>query len=200
MVLKKNQLDEPDFENDSFSIGEFMSFEFDEKVELVEGKIKFMGYTNSVHASLLVWLATHFYSWNEERDWGHVLAGDAGIRTKNKPATARGAEVVCISHETYSKVSAKGKVIDVGPELVIEIISPSNTFSNIQTKIREYFQIGSTEVWTVDPEVNTITAYDAPNQCRIYDMECGKPASSPQFKGLEISLEKMQRKIDALSS
>jgi len=52
----------------------------------------------------------------------------------------------------------------VSPELVIEMISPSQTFGDMTRKAEDYLNAGIPRVWIVDPQAKSITVYypDAP--------------------------------------
>jgi len=185
-------------DNQTYSLEAFMAMDFEEKVELVSGKIIFMGWNNTIHATIVSWLGAIFQDWARINKWGLILTGDAGIETKSHPPTARGADIICISFPTYSKVQKKGKIIDTGPELVIEIVSPSNSWDDIHTKVKEYFTMGTREVWVVSPKHCTITAYTAPNEPRVYSLDGEKVAKTAQLPGLEISLENLREHLSLL--
>ena len=53
----------------------------------------------------------------------------------------------------------KGGYLDVAPELVVEIMSPSDRGSDVKQKLREYFSIGVRLVWVADPTDRTVEAY-----------------------------------------
>ena len=111
------------------SLDQFMSTDFEERVELVDGKLVYMGWNNFTHATLIGWLSRLLGNWAEPLEWGFIGSGDAGIQIKGgERATARGADVLCISYARHAKVQRKGVIIDVGPELIIEVASPSNTW------------------------------------------------------------------------
>lgn len=42
--------------------------------------------------------------------------------------------------------------LDVAHELVVEILSPHDSWSNVTQKLREYFAIGVQLIWVVDPQ------------------------------------------------
>ena len=50
------------------------------------------------------------------------------------------------------------------PTLAVEIISPSNTPAEMDTKLREYFQSGCKMAWLLYPETRTLRAYRSPEQ------------------------------------
>lgn len=182
-------------EDKLYTLDEFLGMDFDEKVELVEGKIIHMGYTNFVHAMLTSWLSHILTSWSEEADWGWITGGDSGVLTKQNPDSARGADLACISFERYAKVQRKGKVIDVGPELLIEIVSPSNTWNEIEDKVGEYFAIETGEVWVVSPKHRRVTVYLAPDKPVVYDAAKHDTVISEQLPGFELPLKKMAKLI-----
>lgn len=49
--------------------------------------------------------------------------------------------------------------IEGPPEIVVEIISPSNIFSDRNTKKKAYLEFGVTEYWIVDPGNQTLEIY-----------------------------------------
>jgi Uma2 family endonuclease len=52
----------------------------------------------------------------------------------------------------------------IPPELVIEIISPGQTFGQLAEKATDYLEAGVSRVWVVDPQARSITVFypDAP--------------------------------------
>lgn len=61
-------------------------------------------------------------------------------------------DVVWISAERLARIPEDAEASPVMPELVIEVLSRSNTRSEIEEKRRVYFAGGAEEVWTCDPE------------------------------------------------
>jgi Uma2 family endonuclease len=57
------------------------------------------------------------------------------------------------------------------PDLAVEILSPSNTSTDITRKIRDYFKAGSTLVWVAYPETREVYVYTSPKDVRILDGE-----------------------------
>jgi Uma2 family endonuclease len=62
---------------------------------------------------------------------------------------------------------------EVVPDLAIEIISPSNTASEVLNKIRDYFRTGVRRVWVVYPVEGQVYIYDTPTSVRILSLEAG---------------------------
>jgi len=76
------------------------------------------------------------------------------------------------------------------PDLVIEILSPSNTVIEMNRKLNIYREAGVPEIWIVDPEEKQVEVYRlsgdryAPQILRMGDV-----LKSAQFPGFEIPLE-----------
>ncbi|MBN6205915.1 Uma2 family endonuclease [Ralstonia pickettii] len=54
------------------------------------------------------------------------------------------------------------------PELIVEILSPSNQSHDVITKLNIYMEYGVKEYWIVNPMLNTITVY-ALNDEKMYE-------------------------------
>ena len=94
----------------------------------------------------------------DEHDLGIVAAGEVGIYTRRNPDTVRGADVVFISHGRNRQRSSSG-YLDVAPDLVVEILSPNDRWTDVMDKLREYFAIRVRLVWVADPGARSVFAY-----------------------------------------
>ncbi len=59
------------------------------------------------------------------------------------------------------------RVAMYGPDLAVEILSPSNTAEEMARKTRDYFSAGTQLVWIVDPDTQTIAVYAQPESPTI---------------------------------
>ena len=66
-------------------------------------------------------------------------------------------DLVYISEENKNIITHRA--IEGTPDLVVEIISPSNTFTDRYTKKKAYQKIGVKEYWIVDPASRTLEIY-----------------------------------------
>lgn len=192
----------PPQEDRLYTWEEFLRMDFDESVELVEGRIVRMGWNNETHAMIIAWLIRVLGMWAERANWGWILGGDAGILTKKDPDTTRGADLIGISFGRHARISPerKGKVVDVGPELIVEVVSPSNTWDDIQTKLAEYFALGTNEIWVVGPNQKAITVYTAIDQPRVFTADKDDVLTSIQLPEFELRVGEMGNLIDKLQA
>jgi len=101
---------------------------------------------------------------------GYIAVGEVGILISKDPLRIRSADVVYISKERLPE-KPKG-ILETPPELVIEIISPSNTYSEIEGKIFDYLRAGVDRVLIVDPAVRRATLFEkGKREARIYNFD-----------------------------
>jgi Uma2 family endonuclease len=136
--------------------------------ELIDGKIVPMTPTSPEHGRVEVNAAALLKAWAQTRRAGGVLAGEVGIYTQRNPDRVRGADVVFISDERYARRDPQRGYLDVAPELIIEVLSPDDRVIGLTEKLREYFAIGVTLVWVLDPFGRRVYAYRAPTELREY--------------------------------
>lgn len=80
------------------------------------------------------------------------------------------------------------------PEIIIEIISPSNQAHDLVKKLNLYMQHGVKEYWIVNPLLNTVQIYGLNEEGQYHQVEVFKEtgiAHSEILKGFSINLEEM---------
>ena len=128
--------------------------------ELVEGRIVPMSPTGGRHSIIEGNVVHELKKFVSTKRVGSVLSGEVGIFTKRNPDTVRGADVAFISKKRLPHEAPTG-FLEVPPELVVEIISPSNPRKEIDEKIKEYLNIGVKWVWLIDPKNRSCTVYNS---------------------------------------
>lgn len=96
-------------------------------------------------------LATHLSTFVKERQLGIVLLAPRDVLIQQDPLRVRQPDVLFLSAErtgvrNASDLSRRVKVDDP-PDLVIEVLSPSNTPRDIEERLADYQSIGVPEVW-----------------------------------------------------
>lgn len=138
-----------------------------ERCELVEGKIVPMSPTGELHGSY----EGNFYyairSFLYDQNIGKVRVGEVGIYIRRNPDTIRAADVLFISNERYAQKKSQS-YLDVAPELVVEVLSPADSLSEVMQKLREYFSIGVRLVWIADPQAKIVYAYRSTTDVREF--------------------------------
>jgi Uma2 family endonuclease len=129
-----------------------------EPCELVEGRIESMTPTGFVHGDVESELVTALRAWSKTSRRGKVVGGEVGLYLRRNPDTVRAADVLYISFERLDRRGPSG-YLDVPPELVVEVLSPDDRWSEVMQKLEEYLAFGIDRVWIVDPRLRQVFAY-----------------------------------------
>ncbi|NPA54058.1 MAG: Uma2 family endonuclease, partial [Aquificae bacterium] len=124
--------------------------------EIIDGEIKEMAPAGFEHGKYEYKFA--FFFEKHLKDKGYISVGEVGILISKNPLRIRGADIVYISKKR-TKEEPKG-ILEIPPDLIIEIISPNNTISEMEEKIEDYFSIGVPKVILVDPQTRKVFVHE----------------------------------------
>jgi Uma2 family endonuclease len=127
--------------------------------ELIDGRIVVMSPTGGEHAFIeLSTLGSELAVFVRRRKLGWVLGGEVGIYIRRNPDRICAADIAFFSKERLPHKPPKG-FIEAAPELVVEVISPTDTWEDVRQKLEDYFSIGVQRVWVVEPENRAVLVY-----------------------------------------
>ena len=97
--------------------------------------------------------------------------------TERDPDTVRGPDVSYYSFERVPKGPLPAGLLDVSPDVVFEVLSPSDRWSEVQVKVAEYLDAGVRAVCIADDETRSVHVFrpDKPVQVFKADDEFSLP-------------------------
>jgi Uma2 family endonuclease len=98
----------------------------------------------------LFWKLDQFVS---EQQVGEVLFAPVDVIVQRDPLRTRQPDLLFVSNE---RASILGDQVDGGLDLVVEILSPSNSRSDLEAKLSDYATLGVSECWLVSPEARSV--------------------------------------------
>jgi Uma2 family endonuclease len=119
------------------------------------------------------------------------LSGESGVTLARGPDTVRVPDVFVTRYERLPR-NYVGGPIEVGPDLVIEVRSPSDRPGVLRAKMHDYFAAGTTLIWIVDQIARTVTIHrrdSAPQQIAGNDRLTGDPV----LPGFSCTLDELFR-------
>ncbi len=125
--------------------------------ELIDGRIVAMPPAGVEHGILEFDVGSRLRDFVTKRNLGWVTGGEAGIYVRRNPDRLRGMDVAFISKTRHP--ARPRKFLEVAPELIVEIVSPTDRWSDVLEKLEEYFAIGVDRVWIVDPASKTVRVF-----------------------------------------
>ncbi len=130
-----------------------------QRTELVAGKVVIMNLPGYRHGLLCNRIGRIIGNFAEEHHLGRTLNNDSGIITRRGPDTVRGADVSFYSYARVPENEVPIGYAGASPEIVFEVVSPSNTRRAIEVKTAEYLKAGVTVVCVVDPAYKTVNLH-----------------------------------------
>jgi Uma2 family endonuclease len=132
----------------------------DRLFELIDGILveKATGWKESELAIIIATLLRNFVSSNR---LGKVFGSDGMLRLE--PQQIRIPDVAYISRQRFAERTVpSGAFWELGCDLAVEVISPSNTRREMERKLNDYFAAGVVVVWLVYPKDREVVVYSSP--------------------------------------
>jgi Uma2 family endonuclease len=126
--------------------------------ELIFGEVVEMMTTGYVHGAVVGRVVEQLRGYVRQHPIGEVVSGETGFQLA--PDVVRGADAAFISNEQIATISEPEKYLPFGPALAVEVISPGNTASEMQTKLDLYLGAGSQLVWLIYPDLHKVVVHD----------------------------------------
>jgi Uma2 family endonuclease len=183
-----------------FTYADYLTWNFKERIELIKGKIfKMSPAPDFHHQKIQMNIAGELFLFLKNKP-STILTAPIDVRFKGKPyrnKKRREDEINTVVQPDIIVVCDEEKLrdircIDGAPELVVEILSPGNSRTEIKYKFDLYEENGVLEYWVVYPEYKQIYVY-----LLNADEEYGKPAiyeagdmlPCTVLKGLKVKLD-----------
>ncbi len=127
------------------------------------------------------------YMFVSQHESGEVLFAPVDVVVQQEPLWVRQPNLVFVSNERANIV---GDRINGGPDLVVEILSPSNSRTYIQSKLADYARINVLECWLVSPQDHNIEVLrlEGGEWQRAYIRGPGERLESAVLPGLELDI------------
>lgn len=135
-------------------------FEEDRRYELDEGELIEMTRPAYRHNRVLRKLVVRLDNFLERTGLGEAMISENLYALA--ASTRRAPDVAVILGDRQRELEG-ARVIPIVPELVAEVLSPSETPRMIHRKLKQYFEAGVKEVWLIDPEVREIEVWNGPS-------------------------------------
>jgi Uma2 family endonuclease len=127
------------------SLHEYLSTSYQPDCEFVDGEIRERNVGKYEHARVQALLARWFG--NHEQEWGIQVVTEQRIQVSSTR--------IRIPDVTLLSLGTQPEVITDPPLLIIEILSPDDSYSNIQERTHDYRSMGVETIWIIDPTTRT---------------------------------------------
>jgi Uma2 family endonuclease len=131
------------------------------RYEVVEGRLICMSPSGAASGLVSGNTFTVVCSFVREHGLG-MCGGEAmGFRIASDPDTVRAADVAFIRKERLPAGGVTRRFWAGAPDLVVEVISPTDRFGEVLKKVQQWLDGGVTLAWVLDPDARTGTRFRA---------------------------------------
>jgi Uma2 family endonuclease len=127
------------------SLQEYLETDYRPDREYVDGEIRERNVGKTEHARVQALLAAWFA--NHEQEWGILVGTEWRVQVSQRRVRVPDLAVVIAGPQPDVLVDP--------PLLIVEILSPDDSYSDTQERAQDYREMGVETIWIVDPKTRT---------------------------------------------
>jgi Uma2 family endonuclease len=126
------------------------------RCELIYGKIINLNLSGFEHGHLAASIASLLCAWNDQHKLGIVLGAETGFRLARNPDLVRAPDVAFVLANRVPATLPSG-FFEGAPDLAVEVVSPTDSWPDVESKVQMWLVHGCQSCWIVDPRNRQIT-------------------------------------------
>ncbi len=126
------------------------------RYEIIAGKLHMMSPAGNRHGRIVMRLGSMLDQHVRANDLGTVYAAETGFLISRHPDTVRAPDVAFVGKERVDAMGDLEGYLPLAPDLIVEVISPSDSSQQVEEKARMWLNAGTAIVLTVDPASRTV--------------------------------------------
>ncbi|HEY9516242.1 MAG TPA: Uma2 family endonuclease [Gemmatimonadaceae bacterium] len=126
--------------------------------ELIRGRLIVREPPGTLHGRAAAKLAHLVGAFVWPRQLGDVFAQDTGFKIESNPDTVRAPDLAFLARDRTSQLPPRGYA-PLAPDLIVEIVSPDDSASEVLSKIAAWLEAGVRLEWVIDPRRSVAQVY-----------------------------------------
>ena len=136
--------------------------------EVVDGELVMSPKNNFIHGRICTRLLTALANFNRQHRLGVILDSSTGFWMSNRNCRAPDISFVPRTRLENLKFKPSSKKFFPGaPDLAVEILSPSNSRSEIDARLHDFFASGTQIAWLINPDTDSVEVCRSLTQRRL---------------------------------
>jgi Uma2 family endonuclease len=151
----------------SMTVEEFLAHSLpDATAELVRGELRVTPPAGGPHGAAAANLLGMLWSHVKVRGLGRVFSDATGYELVDLPRTVRAPDVSFVRIDRLPANGIEPGLLRLAPDLAVEVLSPSETASQLEEKLHDYLTSGTSLIWVADPVRLTVMVVPADSPVR----------------------------------
>jgi Uma2 family endonuclease len=141
------------------------------RYELIRGELKKTPPAGDEHGDVTMQFGWRLAQYVNAHDLGKVYAAETGFLLATNPDTVRAPDVAFVRKERLQETEKITGFRPGAPDLVVEVLSPGDTYSEVEEKALEWVRAGVQRVILVNPRHRTVTLYHSFHEIHVLTEE-----------------------------
>jgi Uma2 family endonuclease len=187
------QLSELDISK-SYNYADYLAWNFDERVELINGVVFDLPTPFTLHQRLSGRLSATFWQQCTNKPC-EVFSAPFDVRIPR--LSGNDIEIITVVQPDICVICDPAKIDDKGclgaPDIIVEILSPGNNKKELKNKYEVYEEAGVLEYWIIHPQEKTFLKYTLTDGSFVPSklLTIGDDVTTPVLPGFVLSLEEL---------
>jgi Uma2 family endonuclease len=134
------------------------------RYELVRGVLRRMSPAGYHHGRIALRIGGSLGQHVDDAALGAAYGAETGFRLEEN--TVRAPDAAFVRTDRLPRPSGPG-FFPGAPDLAVEVISPTDTYSQVHEKVLDWLDAGTRMVLVVDPDCRVVTVYHARDDVRV---------------------------------
>jgi len=128
--------------------------------EVINGSLKDRGLSGALHGYVCSLLLSALMNYVFAHKLGVMLDSSTAFKMKN--GNKRSPDLAFFAKERLQGLTQlPNSFLEGAPDLAVEVLSPGNTYEEIDDKITEYFDNGCRLIWVINPSQHYVLVYSS---------------------------------------
>jgi Uma2 family endonuclease len=132
------------------------------RYELIEGELRRMPPAGSEHGAISINIALVVGQFVKAHNLGVVFGAETGFKIASDPDTVRAPDLAFVRRERIPDSGIPQGYWPGAPDLAVEVVSPSDTYTEVEEKVSDWLNAGARLVLVLNPRRRTVAVYTSP--------------------------------------
>lgn len=115
-------------------------------------------------------IGAKLFSFVDSKQLGQCFAAETGFLIAQDPDTVRAPDAAFVRQERLATVDQSAAFLSLAPDLVVEVISDSDIHCDVQAKVYQWLDCGTSVVWVLQSDAQQVTVYEGRDLIRVLEV------------------------------
>ena len=138
------------------------------RYELINGELNMMSPAGGKHGRIAQRINKLLAIHVDENKLGISFAAETGFLISKSPDTVRAPAGAFVNQQGWEQLENTDGFLALAPDLAIEVVSPNDSSSYVESKAQMWLDAGTMAVVVVDPDNSSVRVYRNKSEIMVY--------------------------------